>query len=189
MYLLSGSFDTEVYIWVYIWKYLACNLEPRFTFCIYTCGVGLKWNSCAGTLTAKRVAQLVMLYMRERLYATVYVVRSLIFLSLWGHTKRTCIMINHSLHTCIVPPLISLLLGYVTLIHYDVVSWELHHVVGTDGSTSWKWEFPINVGTPALLWRVLHYAGYYEPPLYYWNEVYLEGQPWYEVLLTIQAHN
>ena len=36
-------------------------------------------------------------------------------------------------------------------------------------------------GTPALLWRVLHYAGYYKPPLYYWNEVYLEGQPWYEV--------
>ena len=44
-------------------------------------------------------------------------------------------------------------------------------------------------GTPALLWRVLHYAGYYEPPLYYWNEVYLEGQPWYEVQLTIPARN
>ena len=42
-------------------------------------------------------------------------------------------------------------------------------------------------GTPALLWRVLHYAGYYEPPLYYWNEVYIEGQPWYEVWLTIPA--
>ena len=43
-YLLSGSFDTEVYIWVYIyiWKYLDYNLEPRFTFCIYNCGVGLK---------------------------------------------------------------------------------------------------------------------------------------------------
>jgi len=35
--------------------------------------------------------------------------------------------------------------------------------------------------TLALLWRALHYAGYYEPPFYYWNEVYLEGQPWYEV--------
>ena len=43
-------------------------------------------------------------------------------------------------------------------------------------------------GTPALLWRVLHYVGYTEPPLYSWNEVYLEGQPWYEVLLTILAH-
>ena len=31
--------------------------------------------------------------------------------------------------------------------------------------------------------------GYYEPPLYYWNEVYLEGQPWYKVQLTILARN
>ena len=43
--------------------------------------------------------------------------------------------------------------------------------------------FLLMFGTPALLWRVLHYAGYYEPPLYYWNEVYLEGQPWYEVVV------
>ena len=43
-------------------------------------------------------------------------------------------------------------------------------------------------GTPTLLWRVLHYAGYTEPPLYSLNEVYLEGQPWYEVQLTIPAH-
>ena len=34
---------------------------------------------------------------------------------------------------------------------------------------------------------MLHYAGYTEPPLYSWNEVYLEGQPWYEVQLTIPA--
>ena len=37
--------------------------------------------------------------------------------------------------------------------------------------------FMLMFGTPALLWRVLHYAGYYELPLYYWNEVHLEGQP------------
>ena len=49
--------------------------------------------------------------------------------------------------------------------------------------------FLLMFGTPALLWRVLHYAGYYELPLYYWNEVYLEGQQWYEVQLTIPAHN
>ena len=42
-------------------------------------------------------------------------------------------------------------------------------------------------GTPALLWRVLHFAGYHEPPLYHWNEEYLEGQPWYEMQLTIPA--
>jgi len=27
--------------------------------------------------------------------------------------------------------------------------------------------FMLMFGTPALLWRVLHYAWYYEPPLYY----------------------
>ena len=41
--------------------------------------------------------------------------------------------------------------------------------------------------TPTLLWRVLHFAGYQEPPLYHWNEEYLEGQPWYEMQLTIPA--
>ena len=40
-------------------------------------------------------------------------------------------------------------------------------------------------GTPTLLWRVLHFVGYQEPPLYHWNEEYLEGQPWYEVRLTV----
>ena len=49
--------------------------------------------------------------------------------------------------------------------------------------------FLLMFGIPTLLWRVLHYAGYYEPPLYYWNEVYLDRQPWYEVQLTIPAHN
>ena len=42
-------------------------------------------------------------------------------------------------------------------------------------------------GTTTLLWRVLHYAGYTKQPLYSWNEVYLEGQPWYVVQLTIPA--
>ena len=37
--------------------------------------------------------------------------------------------------------------------------------------------FLLMFGTPALLWRVLHYAEYHKLPLYYWNEVYLEGQP------------
>ena len=35
-YLHMGSFDTEVYIcWVYIWKYLACNLETGFFISAY----------------------------------------------------------------------------------------------------------------------------------------------------------
>ena len=42
-------------------------------------------------------------------------------------------------------------------------------------------------GTLALLWRVLHFVGYTKPPLYFWNEEYLEGPPWYEVQLTIHA--
>ena len=37
--------------------------------------------------------------------------------------------------------------------------------------------FLLMFGTPTLHWRVLHYTGYYKPLLYYWNEVYLEGQP------------
>ena len=72
------------------------------------------------------------------MYATVYAVRSFNF----PMFVRTCGTYMHHdkslLHTCIVPPLISPLLGYVTLIHYDVISRELHHVVGTDGNTSWK---------------------------------------------------
>ena len=42
-------------------------------------------------------------------------------------------------------------------------------------------------GTPALLWRVLHFVGYTKPPRYFWNEGYIEGQTWYEVQLTIPA--
>jgi hypothetical protein len=37
-----------------------------------------------------------------------------IFLSLWGHTERACIMIIYSLHSCIVPPLINYLSYFVT---------------------------------------------------------------------------
>ena len=72
--------------------------------------------------------------MRERMYATVYAVRSFNF-SKFVRTYGKCMHHDKSLlHTCIVPPLISLLIDYVTLIHYDLVSRELHHVVGIDGS-------------------------------------------------------
>ena len=105
-------------------------------------------------------------------------------------TYETCM--HHGkllLHTCIIPPLIDLLLGYVTLTHYDFVSQELYMLLVQMAAPAGSENFLLMFGTPALLWRVLHYAGYYEPPLYYWNEVYLEGQPWYEVQLTILAHN
>ena len=43
-------------------------------------------------------------------------------------------------------------------------------------------------GTPTLLWRVLNSVGYVEPPRYFWREVAAEGQPWYDVQVTILAH-
>ena len=42
-------------------------------------------------------------------------------------------------------------------------------------------------GTPTLLWRVLNLVGYAKPPHYFWREVVAEGQPWYDVKLTILA--
>ena len=42
-------------------------------------------------------------------------------------------------------------------------------------------------GTPTLLWRVLTSVGYAEPPCYFWREVAAEGQPWYDVQVTIPA--
>ena len=78
-------------------------------------------------------------------------------------------------NTCIIPPLIDLLLGYVTLIHYNFVSLELHMLLVQTAAPAGSESFLLMFETTALLWRVLHYAGYYEPPLYYWNEVYLEG--------------
>ena len=42
-------------------------------------------------------------------------------------------------------------------------------------------------GTPTLLWRVLNSVGYAEPPRYFYREVAAEGQPWYDVRVTIPA--
>ena len=44
---------------------------------------------------------------------------------------------NYHSNNYIVPPLINFLLGYVTLIHYGLISQKVVHVDGTDGSTSW----------------------------------------------------
>ena len=41
---------------------------------------------------------------------------------------------NYHSHNYIVPPLINFLLGYVTLIHYGLISQSVH-VDGTDGNT------------------------------------------------------
>ena len=85
--LLSGSLIRK-----YMYGYTYMEVF-KFTFCIFHYGFGLKWNSYAGTLTTKRVARLVTLYMRERMYATVSTARNKFFLSLWGCTERACIMI------------------------------------------------------------------------------------------------
>ena len=69
----------------------------------------------------KHVARLAMLFMRECMYATVYAIRSFNFPK-FVRTYGMCMHHDKSLlHTCIVPPLISILLSYVTLIYYDVV--------------------------------------------------------------------
>ena len=70
--------------------------------------------------------------------------------------EDACIMINHYSNTCIVPPLIDFLLGYVTLIHYDFVSRELHmlfvQMVALVGSENFLMMF----GTPAL-WGIMNH--------------------------------
>jgi hypothetical protein len=42
-------------------------------------------------------------------------------------------------------------------------------------------------GTPALLWRVLHFVGYTEPPQYFWAQKHVYGEPWFEVKMSIPA--
>ena len=71
--LLLGSFDTKVYVWVYIYGSIY-NYIMHIHY-----GFRAEMKFYAGTLTMKCVARLVMLFMRERMYATVSTVRSKIF--------------------------------------------------------------------------------------------------------------
>jgi hypothetical protein len=67
----------------------------------------------------------------------------------------TCMHHDKSLfNTCIVPPLIDLLLVYVTLIHYDFISRELHMLLVQMTALAGSESFLLMFGTPALLWRV-----------------------------------
>ena len=43
-------------------------------------------------------------------------------------------------------------------------------------------------GTLTLLRRELNSIGSAKPPCYFWREVAAEGQPWYDVWMTILAH-
>ena len=64
----------------------------------------------------------------ERTYVCYHVCHRSFNFSKFVRTYGTCMHHDKSslLHTCIVPPLINLLFGYVTLIHCDLVSRELH---------------------------------------------------------------
>ena len=55
--------------------------------------------------------------------------------------------------------LMDFLLSYVTLIHYDLVSRELHMLLVQMEAPAGSESFMLMFGTPTLLWRVLHYAG------------------------------
>ena len=76
-------------------------------------------------------------------------------------------MINHYSNTCIIPPLIDLLLSYVTLIHYELSHESCTMLLVQMAAPAGSENFMLMFGTHALLWRVFHYVGYYEPPLYF----------------------
>ena len=62
-------------------------------------------------------------------------------------------------HTCIVPPLINLLLGYVTLIHYGLISQKLYMLMVQMAALVGCENFLMVFETPALLWRVCTLRG------------------------------
>ena len=66
----------EIYVWVYIYG----SIYNYILHIHYGSRAEMKFY--AGTLTTKRVARLVRLFMRERMYATVSTVRNKFFLSL-----------------------------------------------------------------------------------------------------------
>ena len=127
-------------------------------------------NLSAGTLTTQRVARLDT-YMRERMYATVYVARILNFLKIREDVRNvhaSCSLMP--LHFCITP---SLIFNY-SVIYFSSCKIILSHPncnVTADGRTSTtaqEQHIPARVWTPTLLWRVLHLVGYAEPLRYTW---------------------
>ena len=81
-YLIVGINCHQVaLIWKYMYGYTYMEVFTT-TFCILHYGLRAEMEFYAGTLTTKRVARLVTLYMRERMYATVSTARNKFFLSL-----------------------------------------------------------------------------------------------------------
>ena len=65
---------------IYIWKYLACNLEPRFLFLhIYLWGWAKMKFLCRYTNSEMCSPTSYVIYMRKCMYATMYAVRSFNF--------------------------------------------------------------------------------------------------------------
>ena len=86
IYFRCGS----IYMGIYMWKYLACNLEPRFLFLhIYLWGWAEMKFLCRYTNSETCSPTSYAYIMREHMYATMYVARSFNF-SKFVRTYGTC---------------------------------------------------------------------------------------------------
>ena len=124
------------------------------------------------------------------MYATMYAVRSSISPK-FVRTYGTCMHHDKSFITylhCSSP--YKFLFVEVTLFYYNVVLTRvapfLLQMVAyypPEGNEAFLGIF----GTPALLWRVLHFVGYIEPPQYFWTQRHVQEEPWFEVQVSIPA--
>ena len=94
----------------------------RFTFCIYNCGVWAKMKLlCRYTNNEMCSSTSYAIYERTYVCHRVYRQKQIFpkFVRTYGMSMHHD---NYHSHNYIVPPLINFLLGYVTLIHYGLVS-------------------------------------------------------------------
>ena len=92
-------------------------------------------------------------------------------------------LLHPSLNYKLLTPFIEFLLTY------DILSQELHTLLqmAAPGASPRSDMFMAVFAIPTLLWRALNSVGYAEPTCYFWREVAAEGQPWYDVRVTIPA--
>ena len=83
-----------------------------------------------------------------------------------------------------------MILCYVTRIYHRVVSLKCNLLLqmAALGAPIASDTFLTLFRTPTLVWQVLNSIGYAEPPHYFWSEVVTEGQRWYDVRVTVAAH-
>ena len=109
------ALDTEVYISGDIY------MESILVYCFHCMLIYLLWgwvamNLSAGILTTQHVARLDT-YMRECMYATVYVARILIFSKIYEDVRNvhaSCSLMP--LHFCITPSLILIIPLYILIL-------------------------------------------------------------------------